>query len=225
MNDFLLVKWIWKIVKGSEETWYKLLQAKYMPEGNFFKSKTRGTSQFGQWLHKVKHLFKWGATYNAKKGDKIMFWEDVWLGNTPLKLQFPSLYNFSKDPEALVEDYYDSNGWDINFRRTLTVEEAEQRSALFEKLQEVCLEPSASDEVNWALDKSKSFTTKSLYRFISHGGVCVADSRSIWRTKLPLKIKVFLWQLSFDKLQTATALKKREWRGSIHCCLCGGKKQ
>jgi hypothetical protein len=74
------------------------------------------------------------------------------------------------------------------------------------------------------MDKSKSFTTKSLYRFISHGGVCVADSRSIWRTKLPLKIKVFLWQLSFDKLQAATALKKREWRGSIHCCLCGGKE-
>jgi hypothetical protein len=159
-----------------------------------------------------------GATYNAKKGDKIMFWEDVWLGNTPLKLQFPSLYNFSKDPEALVEDYYDSNGWDINFRRTLTVEEAEQRSALFEKLQEVCLEPSASDEVNWALDKSKSFTTKSLYRFISHGGVCVADSRSIWRTKLPLKIR------SSCGNSLLTALKKREWRGSIHCCLCGGKR-
>jgi hypothetical protein len=31
-----------------------------MPDGNFFKSKSRGTSQFGQGLHKVKHLFKWG---------------------------------------------------------------------------------------------------------------------------------------------------------------------
>jgi hypothetical protein len=73
MNDCILVKWIWKIVKGSEETWYKLLQAKYMPEGNFFKSKTRGTSQFWQGLHKVKHLFKWGQLIMQKKETKLCF--------------------------------------------------------------------------------------------------------------------------------------------------------
>jgi hypothetical protein len=31
MNECLLVKWIWKIVKGYEEFWYILIQAKYMP--------------------------------------------------------------------------------------------------------------------------------------------------------------------------------------------------
>jgi hypothetical protein len=60
MNDCLLVKWICKIVRGSNDTWYKLLQAKYMPDDNFFNSKSRETSQFWQGLHKVKHLFKWG---------------------------------------------------------------------------------------------------------------------------------------------------------------------
>jgi hypothetical protein len=46
MNECLLAKWIWKIAKGSNETWYKLLQAKYMQDGNFFNSKCRGASQF-----------------------------------------------------------------------------------------------------------------------------------------------------------------------------------
>jgi hypothetical protein len=41
MNECLLTKWIWKIMKGSEETWYKLLKAKYMPDGNFFDSRIR----------------------------------------------------------------------------------------------------------------------------------------------------------------------------------------
>ena len=36
MNDSLLVKWIWKILKAPNTTWYKLLKAKYMPSGNFF---------------------------------------------------------------------------------------------------------------------------------------------------------------------------------------------
>jgi hypothetical protein len=48
MNGCLLVKWIWKIVKGSEETWYKLLKAKYMQDGHFFKSKSRGALSFGR---------------------------------------------------------------------------------------------------------------------------------------------------------------------------------
>ena len=48
MNECLLTKWIWKIVKGSDETWYKILQAKYLRNGSFFSSPSRGTSQFWQ---------------------------------------------------------------------------------------------------------------------------------------------------------------------------------
>jgi hypothetical protein len=221
MNECLLVKWIWKIVKGSNDTWYRLLRAKYMPDDNFFNSKSHGTSQFWQGLHKVKHLFKWGAEYKIKNGEQALFWEDVWLGSTPLKIQFPDLYKFCDDPEALVADYFSADGWEIGFRRTLTVGEAEQRNALLEKLQEVVIDPTHKDEVVWVLDKSKNFTTKSLYRFITYRGVGVANAKNIWKTKLPLKIKVFLWQISNNKLQTATELKKRAWKGNTQCCLCG----
>lgn len=58
MNECLLVKWIWRIVQGSEDMWYKIIKAKYMTGINFFKSKTKGASQFWQGLHKVKHLFQ-----------------------------------------------------------------------------------------------------------------------------------------------------------------------
>ena len=50
--------------------------------------------------------------------------------------------------------------------------------------------------------------------------MCVKNSDSLWKTKLPLKIKVFLWQLSHNKLQKAVALKRRGWKGDLHCCLC-----
>jgi hypothetical protein len=121
-----------------------------------------------------------------------------------------------------VEDCYYEDGWDIGLRRALTVSEAEQRNAMLNLLQEVTPDPFSSDEVEWALDKSKNFTTKSLYRFITHRGVCIADARSIWKTKLPLKIKVLIWQLHNNKLQTAVELKKSRWKGDIHCGLCGG---
>jgi hypothetical protein len=78
----------------------------------------------------VKHLFKWVVVYKAKKGDKIHFWEDVWVGNISLKLHFPGLYNICDDKEALVMDYWEDEGWEISFRRSLTVRDVEQRGAL-----------------------------------------------------------------------------------------------
>jgi hypothetical protein len=89
-------------------------------------------------------------------------------------------------------------------------------------LKDMSLGDSAQDELEWALDKSKNFTTKSLYRFLNHRGVIIANSKNMWKTKLPLKVKIFVWQLSNNKLQEAVSLKKRGWKGDIHCCLCEG---
>jgi hypothetical protein len=136
-------------------------------------------------------------------GGQTYLWEDVWLGSTPLKIQFPDLYKFSDDLGALVADCDSTHGWEVGFRRTLTVNETEQRNALFAILQEVTLDPTGRDEVTWAFEKSKKFTTKSLYRFITHRGVRLDNSKNIWKTKLPLKIKVFLWQVANNRLQNS----------------------
>lgn len=73
MNDCLLVKWIWKIHQEPDATWFKILKAKYMKSGNFFFSKTKGSSQFWQGLHKIKHLFRWGATFKVGNGNNCLF--------------------------------------------------------------------------------------------------------------------------------------------------------
>ncbi|CAN6285209.1 unnamed protein product [Urochloa humidicola] len=192
-----------------------------MPQGNFFTSKVKGTSQFWQGLHKVKHLFKWGAIHKVKNGSKTFFWEDVWIGDSLLKLQFPSLFCICEDSKVLVQDCFFDDSWSINFRRTLTEQEGACWEQLLQLLQEIHLEEDVDDDVSWALDSSKSFTTKSLYRFLTFRGVCLAQGENIWKIKLPLKIKIFLWQMSHDKLQSATALAHRGWKGSDKCVLCG----
>jgi hypothetical protein len=40
-------------------------------------------------------------------------------------------------------------------------------------------------------------------------------------SKLPLKIKIFLWQICNDKVQSADQLKKRNWARPVECKLCG----
>jgi hypothetical protein len=65
MNESLIVKCIWKIFQQPNELWFKIIKAKYLGDNSFFDSKAARGSQFWKGLHKVKHLFKWGAVLLA----------------------------------------------------------------------------------------------------------------------------------------------------------------
>jgi hypothetical protein len=77
MNESLLVKWIWKIFQQPDELWYKIVEAKYLRGHGFFYSKINGGSQFWKGLHKVKHLFKWGAVFKVGDGKVRRFGRTV----------------------------------------------------------------------------------------------------------------------------------------------------
>ena len=70
------------------------------------------------------------------------------------------------------------------------------------------------------LDKSRIFSTKSLYRFMTDRGAASKVAGLIWKCKVPLKINFFLWQVFNNKLQVGQSLLKRGWRGSGNCCVC-----
>jgi hypothetical protein len=40
----------------------------------------------------------------------------------------------------------------------------------------------------------------------------------LWKTKIPLKIKIFLWLLYREKILTKDNLVKRNWNGNVMCC-------
>jgi hypothetical protein len=48
------------------------------------------------------------------------------------------------------------------------------------------------DVVSWRLTKSKKFTARSLYKFLTNDGISSNLSRKIWSYKIPLKVRIFL---------------------------------
>ncbi|KAG2590684.1 hypothetical protein PVAP13_5NG446240, partial [Panicum virgatum] len=124
MNECLLTKWIWKIQKRPNEVWFKLLDAKYLKGKSFFTSKVQDSSQFWQGLHKVKHLFKWGAVHKVQNGRQTFFWLDTWMGPGPLKIQYPTLFAMCRSPNTMVANCYVNGEWGLDFRRSLTETEA-----------------------------------------------------------------------------------------------------
>ena len=45
--------------------------------------------------------------------------------------------------------------------------------------------------------------------------------KKLWKNKLPLKLKVFVWQALHNRLPTGVDLKRKKWRGDANCPLCG----
>lgn len=107
----------------------------------------------------------------------------------------------------------------MEFRRTLSNREAEQWLELVNTIKDIEITEGAH-EVKWALEKSGQFTTKSVYRMIAHRGVSNYRMRKTWECKLPLKLKIFLWLIMQDRLQTGITLRRRRWKGSHKCIIC-----
>lgn len=76
-------------------------------------------------------------------------------------------------------------------------------------LQDIQLVDHGQDEVRWSLEKSAKFSTKCLYNCLTNGGVSDKVNDLLWKCKIPLKVKVFLWQAFHSKLETVVALVKR----------------
>jgi hypothetical protein len=109
------------------------------------------------------------------------------------------MFGSSLPPRALKMD------WQIRFRRMVGAQEALAWAELQLLLGSLNI-TRIDDVIEWGLSPSKSFTTSSLYKFLAHGGVNSRMAKKIWKCKIPIKIKIFLWQTFQNRIQTATQL-------------------
>lgn len=100
----------------------------------------------------------------------------------------------SKDTWVLVKDYWDGNGdgWNISFRRPLRGDDVLERERLMDMLDDFSLNE-GEDSFIWILEKSQKYS-RSMYRRLSFRGVTNQRMRKLWKNKLPMKLKVFLWR-------------------------------
>ena len=74
------------------------------------------------------------------------------------------------------------------------------------------------DSIKWSLSK----LDLSMYNFVNQ--LALPLNKSIWKLKIPLKIKVFIWFLLKEVTLTKENLLRRRWKGDDRCCFCDKKK-
>jgi hypothetical protein len=92
-------------------------------------------------------------------GQNTRFWEDTWLGDTPLSQQYAALYNIVHQKNVLVYDVLSDNPFNIEFRWVLSGNNWDAWLLLVQQLMSVTLtlEP---DKFIWSRNSSGQFSIK-----------------------------------------------------------------
>jgi hypothetical protein len=135
------------------------------------------------------------------------FWLDTWAGECPLKITFPSIFTIYNQQEWSVHRVLNSDQLNLTFRRNFGDIENQEYIELREMMSEIQL-TNSHDSVRWILVRSGNFTTFSLYNELTFTGFSDRLMQCLWKTKVPLKIKIFFWQVIHEKIQSAEQLKK-----------------
>lgn len=76
------------------------------------------------------------------------------------------------------------------------------------------------DKIVWRWHSSGQFTVKSLYKWLEYRGIKNSTYTTLWKTKFPLKIKIFLWLVRQCKILTKDNLAKNGWIEDQTCAFC-----
>jgi hypothetical protein len=114
------------------------------------------------------------------------------------------------------------NPLNIAFCRTLTGNRWNMWLHLVQRLINVEL-TNEKDILTWNLTTSGTFTVKSMYLDLLNDDTKYLK-KYIWKMKVPLKIKVFMWFLHRKVILTKDNLARRNWNGDKSCCFCDNKE-
>jgi hypothetical protein len=217
-NKSLLSKWLFKLF-NEEGVWQELLQNKYLHSKTLSQVEAKPVdSPFWKGLMKVKEDFFSRGNFKIGDGLSTRFWEDTWLGNKPLATQYPELYSIVNRKQVLVADVLSHTPINITFRRSLVGDKWVKWVHLLNRLIQIQLS-NEQDKFVWNLTRSGCFSVKSMYLDLMNGNTTYLR-KYIWKIKVPLKIKIFMWFLHRKVILTKDNLVKRSWQGCKSCSFC-----
>ncbi|PWZ05294.1 hypothetical protein Zm00014a_015219 [Zea mays] len=121
----------------------------------FWLSKNKMTLISGKKLLSLRDIFYKYCKTEVGNGLNTSFWKSTWLGNQPLSIQFPVLFDLTYDKDVSVKEVFTSKFESLTFRRRIVG----NLRLLFDELINYCNQVSLSDhddKIVWTLGKKAS---------------------------------------------------------------------
>jgi zinc-binding in reverse transcriptase len=131
------------------------------------------------------------------------------------------VYFITVHPEITVVNAYKNDILTIDFRRQLVGNYLQEWINLHNLVGILHLNPLENDICVWRWHSSGFFSVHSFYEWLDFGGVVSQEYDIVWKSKIPLKIKIFMWLVRRKRILTKDQLLKRGWQGDLSCIFCG----
>ncbi|GKD95008.1 RNA-directed DNA polymerase, eukaryota, reverse transcriptase zinc-binding domain protein, partial [Tanacetum coccineum] len=229
LNIGLLFKWIWRFLSNPSDLWARSISNLYGSHGGVFNAKIRSSSlsPWGSIMTTVYRLKRKGidllsfCSRSIGNGVETKFWTDLWHGDKPLKAQFHHIFLLDSDRDCSVENRIIVPNWLTVLRRC---PRGGVESSQFEALQAVLKDVVLSnqhDSWKWSLNVSSSFSVASVRQLVDSSLLVVDQIATRWNRCVPIKVNIFLWRLSLNKLPSRVNLDRKYIDvGSVLCPIC-----
>ncbi|KAF5806717.1 putative reverse transcriptase zinc-binding domain-containing protein [Helianthus annuus] len=231
-NDALILKWLWRYRLEGDVLWKKVIDAIHFKARNWeLYPVVRGGG--GVWLNIVTRGnrvsvdgSKFTALMQSKIGNGKMtrFWLDPWVGDTPLRIKFPSLYRLENDKLCKVADRLLKQGGITKFawnwkKVPITQDETIELTGLRNQTSTTILAENA-DGWNWNGGSDVGFVA-AVKRWLSSRYSSSPELTFPWCKWLPSKCNIFFWRAISERIPTKVALAHRNIHVTdLDCPLC-----
>ena len=229
-NKAMLARQAWRLLVKPETLCAQVLRAKYFKNTSLLLCTAReGISYSWRSILQGIELLKHGLIWRIGNGDHVNIWTDPWVPRgTTRKPATPRGASLLTRVSDLIDPA--TGTWDEQLvMDTFWPEDAEVILTI----------PTDSEMVDWPAwhyDKAGVFSVKSAYKLAIQGRdqLTGKDASSvsttnegdafswykIWQTKLPNKVKMFIWRLAHNNLHVRRNLQRRGVKLDTICPLC-----
>ncbi|WMV38554.1 hypothetical protein MTR67_031939 [Solanum verrucosum] len=213
-----------RLAADEQGLWKKIIIARYGREGPWTTQAVKTPYERGLWRTIRNQWPKmWGnSVIKVGNGRKTMFWNDIWVGQAPLKQQFPDIYNLNQQKLATISEVKNAQGWNLSFRRLLNDWEVERMIQFYNTLEQAKSLNFEEDKLLWSLDKGGKFRVKAAYKMLNISTEIKEwwPWKMIWKGKIPHKVACFTWLVASQAVLTQDNLMKRGRQLCSRCFFC-----
>ncbi|GKE01280.1 RNA-directed DNA polymerase, eukaryota, reverse transcriptase zinc-binding domain protein [Tanacetum coccineum] len=224
----LMYKWVWRFYTQFTSLWARVIKAIHgddMKVGTYAKAGIQ--SRWMNIVHEINSLKKQGINLldcihvKLGNGEKIAFWEDIWVEDNALKNLYPRMYALETCKSVTVGTKLAHSSLESSFCcKPRGGVEQEQYDALSGQVHDVTFVP-MSDRWIWSLESSGDFSVASVRKVIDNKLLPDVGTKTRWIKSVPIKVNDHAWKVKIDSLPTRFNISRRGIDiESIMCSIC-----
>ena len=217
-NKALLLKQLHEFFEKDDTPWVNLVWSLYDPNKPPHAQSKRGSFWW-------KDIFSFIGDYRSISkcsighGSSVLFWKDFWNDSITFSERFPRLYSYARDSDISVNEFA---GNDIRtcFALPLSQEAFQEYQEVEAIMSEVHISQAVNDKRTFVW--GDKYTPSKFYRFLFEQIPKNEALNAIWNSKALPKLRVFVWLLMIDRLNTRDLMLRKSWHldSGPNCILC-----